>query len=195
MLQCISYIYNSEWCVFNCYSFGLIYFPDEISSKEAQHCDTLERTKAELQKKWQEMYKEWMGTTEAKITELQAANDMMRRMLQQTNPNVWTLSQAVILLYCSKPSLACLNVCCFLGLTCPTYSRDKKAPEQLHFMSQSKQTQIHKHSVEVTNSMLHHPMSRSCDLQTHLCPCISIYYCNMHATQFHASCFIHKPVS
>ena len=37
--------------------------------------------KTELQRKWQEMYKEWMSTTEAKIVELQAANDMLRRML------------------------------------------------------------------------------------------------------------------
>ena len=33
------------------------------------------------------MYKEWMRTTEAKIHELQAANDMLRAMLERTNPN------------------------------------------------------------------------------------------------------------
>ncbi|XP_067951379.1 coiled-coil domain-containing protein 149-B-like [Watersipora subatra] len=59
----------------------------DISKKEAEHCEILEQSKRELQIKWQEMYKQWMSTTEGKIAELQAANDMMRRMLQQSAPD------------------------------------------------------------------------------------------------------------
>ena len=65
----------------------LSYFLENTSRKEAEYCESLEKTKIELQKKWQEMYKEWMRTTEAKIHELQAANDMLRAMLERTNPN------------------------------------------------------------------------------------------------------------
>lgn len=57
-----------------------------MSQREAEHCSDQERMKTELQKKWQEMYKEWMGTTEAKIHELQAANDMLKRMLGNQHP-------------------------------------------------------------------------------------------------------------
>jgi len=58
-------------------------FAATMSQKEAEFCETQEKTKVELQRKWQEMYKEWMRMTEAKIMELQAANDMLRRNLGQ----------------------------------------------------------------------------------------------------------------
>ena len=64
----------------------LLLILEETSKREAEHCEAKEKMKIELQKKWQEMYKEWMRTTEAKIIELQAANDMLKRMLGNPPP-------------------------------------------------------------------------------------------------------------
>lgn len=57
---------------------------NELSVKEAKWCEQEEAMKTTLQKKWEQMYLEWMRTTEGKIAELQATNDLLRTML---NPN------------------------------------------------------------------------------------------------------------
>jgi len=59
---------------------------EQASQMEAEHCNQMEKTKEELQIRWQTMYKEWMRTTEQKIVELQTANDIMRQTLEGHRP-------------------------------------------------------------------------------------------------------------
>ncbi|XP_071958299.1 uncharacterized protein [Antedon mediterranea] len=54
----------------------------ELSIKEAHWCEKEEQLNLKLKLQWGEKYREWMAVTEAKISELQAANDLLRRYVK-----------------------------------------------------------------------------------------------------------------
>ncbi|ESP02345.1 hypothetical protein LOTGIDRAFT_205097 [Lottia gigantea] len=54
----------------------------DLSIKEANWCDNEEKLKMQLKLSFNEKYKEWMQQTEAKITELQETNELLRGYLK-----------------------------------------------------------------------------------------------------------------
>ncbi|XP_035828236.1 centrosomal protein of 290 kDa [Aplysia californica] len=58
----------------------------DLSVKEATWCEMEEKFKLELKRSWGEKYKEWMDQTEAKITDLQRTNALLRSYLKNQRP-------------------------------------------------------------------------------------------------------------
>ncbi|XP_058953314.2 putative uncharacterized protein MYH16 [Pocillopora verrucosa] len=58
---------------------------EELSKKEAEWCSKEEKLMLEIKTSWGEKYQQWMAQTEQKIEELQAANDFLKRLLQEKN--------------------------------------------------------------------------------------------------------------
>ncbi|XP_033103712.1 probable DNA double-strand break repair Rad50 ATPase [Anneissia japonica] len=54
----------------------------ELSIKEAQWCEKEEELNLKLKLQWSEKYKDWMAATELKISELQAANNLLRQYVK-----------------------------------------------------------------------------------------------------------------
>ncbi|CAL1545395.1 unnamed protein product [Lymnaea stagnalis] len=59
----------------------------DLSAKEASWCEMEEKFKSELQRSWGEKYKQWMDQTEAKISDLQRTNALLRTYLKNHKPN------------------------------------------------------------------------------------------------------------
>ncbi|OWF55960.1 uncharacterized protein LOC110453566 isoform X2 [Mizuhopecten yessoensis] len=58
----------------------------DLSIKEAKWCEMEEKLKIDINRSWGEKYKDWMEKTEAKITELQQTNTLLRGYLKGHKP-------------------------------------------------------------------------------------------------------------
>ncbi|KAH9504325.1 hypothetical protein Btru_064633 [Bulinus truncatus] len=59
----------------------------DLNVKEAKWCEMEEKFKSELQRSWGEKYKQWMDQTEAKISDLQRTNALLRTYLKDHKPS------------------------------------------------------------------------------------------------------------
>ncbi|KAI8775498.1 chromosome-associated kinesin KIF4 [Biomphalaria glabrata] len=58
----------------------------DLNVKEAKWCEMEEKFKSELQRSWGEKYKQWMDSTEAKISDLQRTNALLRTYVKDHKP-------------------------------------------------------------------------------------------------------------